>query len=69
MEYDKRHGGPFDRGGADFYYGRAPEPHYYIGGTLTSRMVHKKFMSDDEVKAYDAGYAEAMSWGDQKDWG
>ena len=25
--YDKRHGGPFDRGGADSYYRRGMNPH------------------------------------------
>ena len=29
MTYDARHGGPFDRGGADFWYGRGFNPHYY----------------------------------------
>ena len=28
--YDRRHGGPFDRGGADSYYGRGLDPHYYL---------------------------------------
>ena len=28
-EWDKRHGGPYDRGGADSYYRRGCRPHYY----------------------------------------
>lgn len=68
MAYDKRHGGPFDRGGADFWYGRPAAPHYYIGQTYSTRMVHEKFMTDEEVEAYRAGYAEAERFGDQKDW-
>jgi hypothetical protein len=31
--YDQRHGGPFDRGSADSYYGRVREPHFYVEGT------------------------------------
>lgn len=34
-----RHGGPYDRGGADSYYGRRPNPHYYVGATYSSEEV------------------------------
>lgn len=34
-----RHGGPFDRGSADYYYGRDFDPHYYIGDTGNSSRV------------------------------
>ena len=27
-KYDERHGGPWDRGSADSYYGRGSNPHY-----------------------------------------
>lgn len=33
MSYDKRHGGPCDRGSADAYYRRLYRPHYFKGGT------------------------------------
>jgi hypothetical protein len=33
VEYDDRHGGPFDRGSADSYYGRRFRPHYFEGST------------------------------------
>ena len=29
----ERHGGPFDRGGADSYYGRPINPHWWPNGT------------------------------------
>lgn len=39
MTYDARHGGPFDRGGADFWYGRGFNPHYYKGATYSTDRV------------------------------
>jgi len=66
--YDTRHGGPFDRGGADSYYGRGECPHYYEGGTRTSRRVDEKDMTEDEIQAYYAGYDENESLGDKKEW-
>jgi hypothetical protein len=51
-----RHGGPFDRGSADSYYGRRPEPHYYVAGTRTSPLVSKEEMTQEEIDAYWAGY-------------
>lgn len=67
-KYDKRHGGPFDRGGADSYYGRGRNPHYYVKGTGTSRRVDKKDMTEEEIEAYHAGYDENESLGDKKEW-
>ena len=55
-----RHGGAYDRGSADKYYGRPPEPHFFTGDTYSSQM------SEDEIAAYMAGYNEET---DQKDWG
>ena len=66
--YDTRHGGPFDRGGADSYYGRGECPHYYEGGSGVSRRVDEKDMTEEEVKAYYAGYDENESLGDKKEW-
>ena len=68
-KYDKRHGGPFDRGGADFWYHRPPRPHYFVGGTYTSDEVSEANMTKEEIEAYNAGYAEAEAQGGQKDWG
>ena len=67
--YDQRHGGPFDRGGADYYYGRKFEPHYYTGATYSSDKVEIKEMSAEEIAAYTRGYNAAEEDGTQKDWG
>lgn len=53
---DTRHGGPFDRGSADSYYGRRSNPHYYVGGTGTSDRMEEVDLSIIEVEAYRAGY-------------
>ena len=68
VKYDTRHGGPFDRGGADFWYGRSSNPHYYVGGTGTSERINRKDMTKAEIAAYHAGYAEAEERGDRKEW-
>lgn len=65
---DKRHGGPFDRGGADYYYGRKKNPHFYVGGTYSSERIDFYDMDIEEIDAYLAGYAEAEERGDQKEW-
>lgn len=58
--YDQRHGGPFDRGSADSYYGRPFNPHYFEGATYSSKMVE---LTEDspECEAYGAGY----QWNEQ----
>jgi len=68
-KYDQRHGGPFDRGMADFWYHRPPQPHYYVNGTGTSDRVGRADMTKAEIEAYFAGYDEAEAAGGQKDWG
>lgn len=67
--YDQRHGGPFDRGGADYYYGRNFEPHYYKGATYSSDKVEMQDMSPEEIAAYTRGFNAAEEDGTQKDWG
>jgi len=61
-----RHGGAYDRGSADAYYHRPPEPHYFTGDTYSSTKIEKVNMSGEEVAAYMAGYNETY---DRKDWG
>jgi hypothetical protein len=64
-KYDDRHGGPYDRGSADAYYGRKFNPHYYSGATGSSlRIALTK--EDPEYAAYLAGWEEED---DRKDWG
>ncbi len=67
---DERHGSPYDRGGADFYYGRAYAPHYYVGNSVTSERVEAddpRFTQGD-LDAYNRGYGRAEEDGDRKDW-
>lgn len=66
VTHDKRHGGPYDRGSADKYYGRPKSPHYYKGDTYQSEKVEAHQMSDDEIAAYHAGYDGEDA---RKDWG
>ena len=67
-QIDKRHGGPFDRGGADYYYGRGKNPHFYVGDTYSSERIEMVDMDLEEIDAYLAGYAEAEKFGDRKEW-
>jgi hypothetical protein len=67
-KYDTRHGGPFDRGSADSYYGRPMKPHFYTGDTGSSTMVPKYGMSEEAIAEYYAGYEYNESTGMKKDW-
>ncbi len=67
-EYDQRHGGAFDRGAADSYYGRGAKPHYYVGGTQTSEIITEERMTASEIAAYYAGYDYNEQYGDKKNW-
>ena len=66
--YDKVHGGPFDRGSADSYYGRPRDPHYWPEGTYNGRRREISEMSAEEVQAYLAGYEWNEKFGDRKVW-
>lgn len=63
-EYDRRHGGPYDRGSADAYYWRGRKPHYYVGATYGSERIET--LTPEEIEAYNAGYDQQA---DRKDWG
>jgi hypothetical protein len=69
MEYDKRHGGPYDRGSADSYYGRPFKPHYYQGATYSTPEVKMEDMTAEEIVAYTAGYRDNEEDSNFKDWG
>jgi len=60
-----RHGGPQDRGGADAYYHRPYDPHYYVGGSMQSERVEKDNMTVGEIEAYKYGYENEV---DRKEW-
>ena len=66
--YDQRHGGPYDRGSADSYYGRLFDPHYYVEGTGTSPRVELGDMTAEEITAYTAGYRDNEQFGNKKNW-
>lgn len=66
VSYDRRHGGPYDRGGADSYYGRNPKPHYYVGGTGSSEKIPECDMTPYEIKSYMAGYNDNEVEGNKK---
>ena len=48
-EIDERHGGPYDRGGADSWYRRGCNPHYYVEDTGSSDRVEKAAMTEDQT--------------------
>jgi hypothetical protein len=60
VEYDQRHGGPYDRGTADKYYGREFNPHYFVGDTYESDKVELKDMTIEQIVAYTVGYREGV---------
>lgn len=64
-----RHGGAYDRGSADRYYGTpsgGPEPHYYTGATGASDLITTGAMNPYEIAAYMQGWNEET---DRKDYG
>lgn len=68
MKYDKRHGGPFDRGSADSWYSRGFNPHYFKGATHQSEEVKFESMTEEEIAAYRAGYEYNEQFGGKKSW-
>jgi len=60
---DRRHGGPYDRGRADAYYGRDSSPHKYEGATTVTPRVET--LTPEEVREYYAGYDSQT---DRKEW-
>ena len=55
-------GSPFDRGYADYYYGRRFRPHKRVeGDDITD-------LTKTEKAEYKRGYDEAFYYGDEKDW-
>jgi len=63
-----KHGSPFDRGSADYYYHRPCSPHYWPDGTGHGQKVEKADMTAEQIAEYIEGYKEAMEFGDQKEW-
>jgi len=66
--YDDVHGGPFDRGGADSYYGRPFDPHYWPLGTTKGVRVEMKDMTPEQITAYTKGFNDNEEQGHFKEW-
>ena len=66
--YNERHGGPYDRGQADSYYGREYNPHYFTGDSFNSTRIELQDMSAQEIIAYTAGYRDNEANGDKKEY-
>ena len=66
--YDERHGGPYDRGSADSWYGREFNPHYFVGDTYNSPRIDLEQMTAQEIVAYTAGYRDNEDFGDKKEY-
>ena len=60
------HGSLYDRGGADSYYHRGPDPHYGgIGGCPHPKVTE---LSEDEIREYMQGYQDNEDSGSKKEW-
>ena len=68
MYYDQRHGGPYDRGSADSYYGREYSPHYFTGDSYNSPKIELANMTALEITAYTAGSNNNEANGSKKEW-
>jgi hypothetical protein len=68
MYYNERHGGPYDRGSADSYYGREFNPHYFVGDSYNSAKIDLAQMTAEEITAYTAGYRDNETNGSKKEW-
>ena len=66
-QFDRElHGGLFDRGSADSYYGRPRDPHWYPEGSYNGVKVTD--LNPIEIQAYMAGYDWNEQYGDKKAW-
>ena len=65
----RQHGSPFDRGGADSYYRRGYNPHWWPDGTYKGERVEVWYMSAEQIEEYKKGYLENEERQDFKDWG
>jgi hypothetical protein len=60
------HGDPADRGGADAYYGRQIDPHYWPEGTYNGTRIERDKMTKTQIDDYLKAYEEQDFF---KDWG
>jgi hypothetical protein len=69
MICDERHGGPYDRGTADSYYGRGYNPHYFVGDSYNSPRIEMAQMTVRERVEYTFGYKDNEAANNFKDLG
>ena len=65
-QFNRDHGSLFDRGSADSYYGRVPEPHYWTDGSYSGKKVTD--LNQYEIAEYMAGYQHNEQFGHKKDY-
>lgn len=66
-QFDReRHGSLFDRGGADSYYSRPRDPHWFPEGSYQGQRVDQ--LNAYEIAEYLAGYDHNERFGDKKSW-
>ena len=51
---NQAHGSPFDRGSADSFYRRPPQPHYMINGAR----IEQADMTAEQIAEYEAGFLD-----------
>jgi hypothetical protein len=59
------HNSPYDRGRADSYYSRPPEPNKRTGHLGVNRITD---LTPEETQEYYAGYDWNEQYGEKKDW-
>jgi hypothetical protein len=66
-QFDRRqHGSLYDRGSADSYYGRVPDPHWYPEGTGNGEKITQ--LNRIEKEEYMMGYQWNEHYGHKKSW-
>lgn len=63
----KRYYSLYNRGGADSYYHRPRQPHWYREDSYNGEVIHD--LTADEIAEYNAGYDDNEESGNKKDWG
>jgi len=64
-QFDREnHGGLFDRGSADSYYGRPRDPHWYPAGSYNGDKITE--LTEAELQEYHAGYEHNEQFGGKK---
>lgn len=63
-----RHGSLYDRGRADSYYNRGPNPHWYPNGSYNHPLIDKSQLTAEQIAEYNTGYSENEDAGCHKEW-